>query len=47
MCKHTVCLIETMLVDNVTWTVDILEWNDDGAVTFRGVQMLTTSTLSK
>ena len=38
MCKHTVCLIETTLADNVTWTVDILEWNDDGAVTFRGVQ---------
>ena len=37
MCKHTVCLTETTLADNVTWTVDILEWND-GPVTFRGVQ---------
>ena len=34
---HTICLTETTLADNVTWTVDILEWNN-GPVTFRGVQ---------
>ena len=25
VCKHTVCLTETTLADNVTWTIDMLE----------------------